>query len=95
MVGLAPYFMKERIFRKFRPSTLLSIYIGVMLLTFLFIRLALIVGNSYNDNLENVYTLAAMMKISAYVISHSCFLFCTHLFLGEGGGVGEALLTFC
>jgi len=61
MVGLAPYFLNERIFRKFRPSTLLSIYTGVMLLIFLFIRLELIVGNSFNNNLYNVYTLAAMM----------------------------------
>ena len=35
-----------------------------MLLFFLFIRLALIAGNSFNNNLDNVYTLPAMMKIS-------------------------------
>jgi len=37
---------------------------GVTLLIFQFIILALILGNSFIDNLDNVYTLAAMMKIS-------------------------------
>jgi hypothetical protein len=58
----------------------------VMLLIFLFISLALIDGNNFNKNFDNVYTLAAIMKSPPYVISHSCFLFCTLLFLGEGGG---------
>jgi len=85
VLGLAPYFLDERRFRKFRPSTLLSVYNGMMLLMFLFSGLEMRVGNSLNENLENVYTFAAMMKSSPYVISHGCFLF---RFLVK-------LLTFC
>ena len=84
---------KER-FRKFRPSTLVFIYFGVMLLIYLFTSLAMIVGNIFNDNLDNFYTFAAMMKSSAYVISHSCFLFSTLLFLGEFVNFLNALLSF-
>jgi hypothetical protein len=70
---------KERI-AKFRPSALLFIYSCVMLLFFLFSGLAMIFGNIFNDNMDNVYTFAAMMKSSAYVISHGpssflCFCF--------------------
>jgi len=54
-----------------------------MLLIFLFSRVGMIVGNSFNDNLDKVYTFAAMMENYAYVISHRCFLFSTLLFLGE------------
>ena len=54
-----------------------------MLLIFLFSELGLVDGNIFNDNIENVYTFAAMMKSSPYVISHSRFLFCTLLFRGE------------
>jgi hypothetical protein len=84
VLSLAPYVLDERRrFRNFRPSTLPSIYIYVMLRIFPFSRLAIIFGNIFNSNLDNVYTLAAMMKSSQYVISHSCFLFSTVLLLGE------------
>ena len=59
------------------------IYSGVMLLIYLFTSLAMIVGNIFNDNLDNIYTFAAIMQNSPYVISHSCFLFSTLLFLGD------------
>jgi len=83
VLGLAAYFLDERRFRQFRPSTLLSIYNGVLLPIFLFSRLELRVGNSFNDNLDNVCTFAAMMENSTYVMSHSCFLFSALLSLGE------------
>ena len=83
-LGLVPYFLEERRLRKVRPPSHLSIYIGVM---FLFSRLAVIVGNSFNDGLDNVHTFAAIMQNTAYVITHSCLLFPAPLFL--------SLLTFC
>jgi len=51
-------------------------------------------GNNFNDDLENAYTFVAMMKSSQYVISHSCFLFCTLLFLGEVVNFLHVLLSF-
>jgi len=82
--GLASYFLDERRrFRKFSPSTPLSIYRCVMLLIFLFSRLAVMFENIFNDITDNVYAFAAIMKSSPYEISHSCFLFCTLLFRGE------------
>jgi hypothetical protein len=95
VLRLAPYFLDERRrFRKCRLSTLLFIYSCVMLLIFLFISLALIFGNMFNYKMDNVYTLAAMMQSSACVISHSCFLFSTHLFLGEVVKFLHVLLSF-
>jgi len=70
------------------------IYSGVMLLIYLFTSLAMIVGNIFNDNLDNIYTFAAMMKSSPYIISHSCFLFSTLLFLGEFVNFLHVLLSF-
>jgi len=95
VLRLAPFFFYERKgLRKFIPSTLLSLYICVMLLIFLFCRLAIIVGNIFNVNMNNVYSLAAMMKSSVYVISHNCFLFTTLLFLGEVVNFLHVLLSF-
>jgi hypothetical protein len=39
--------------------------------------------NTFNDKVDNVYTFAAVLKSSAYVISHGCFLFSTILFRVE------------
>ena len=65
-----------------------------MLLIFLCSILAMIVGNIFNDNIDNVYTFAAIMKSSPYVISHSCFLFCTLLFRGEVVNCLHLFLSF-
>jgi len=43
---------KQNIFRKFRPSSLRSIYSGVMLLIFLFSALAMIFGIFFRDNTD-------------------------------------------
>jgi hypothetical protein len=43
----------------------------------------MIFRNILNDNMDNVYTFAAMMKSFAYVISQSCFLFSTRLFRSD------------
>ena len=67
---------------------------GVMLLIFLFSRLAKILGNIFNDNMDNVYIFAAIMKSSPCVISHSCFLFCTLLFRGEVVNFLHLFLSF-
>jgi len=94
VLGLAPCFLDERRFRKFRPSTIVSIYNGVMLPIFLFSSLEMRVGNSFNDNLDTVRTFAAMMENSPCVISHSCFLFSTLLFLGVVVNFLHVLLCF-
>jgi len=53
VLGLAPFLLnKSRIFKKFRPSILRSIYSGVMLLILLFSGLAMIFGNIFRDNTE-------------------------------------------
>jgi len=84
VLGLAPIFLYEKVgFVKYTPSTLLCIYNGMMLLILMFNRLGMIFVNSFNGNMENVNTYSAMMQNSPYVISHSCFLFSTFLFLGE------------
>jgi len=44
--------------------------------------------------MDNVYTFAATMKSSSYVISHSCFLFSTLLFRGEVVNFLHVLLYF-
>jgi len=95
VLGLAPYFLDERRrIRKFGPSTLLSTYSSMIILIFLCNRLAMIVGNIFNDNMENVYTFAAIMKRSPYNISHSCFLFYTLLLLGQVVNFLHVLLSF-
>jgi hypothetical protein len=48
----------------------------------------------FNDSLDKVKTFSAMMKSSAYVISHSCFLFSTVLFFGEFVNFLNVLLSF-
>ena len=54
----------------------------------------MIVENIFNDNMDNVYTFSAIMKSSPYVISHSCFLFCTLLFRGEVVNCLHLFLSF-
>jgi hypothetical protein len=49
----------------------------------MFSILAIIIGNICNENMNNVYTIIVIIKSSAYVISHSCFLFYRILFRGE------------
>jgi len=65
-----------------------------MLLILLFSRLGMIFVNSFNDNMENFNTYSAMMQNSPYVISHSCFLFSTFLFLGEVFNFLHVFLSF-
>ena len=50
--------------------------------------------NSFNCNMENVFTFSAMMKSSEYVISHCCFLLTALLFLGEVVNFLHVLLSF-
>jgi hypothetical protein len=65
VLGLAPLFLYEtRRFPKFRPSTLVSVYSGVMFLTFLFTRLEMIFGNIFMTTWTNFSTFVARMKIS-------------------------------
>jgi len=80
--GLVLLVRKER-FLKIRPSILLFIYIGVMLLILLLSRLAMIVGNIFNYNMDNVYTFAAMIKYR--IAASPSLLFCFSV----------KLLTFC
>jgi hypothetical protein len=54
----------------------------------------MIFGNICNDKMDNVYTFAAIMKSSAYVISHGCFLFSTLLFRGVVVNFLDVLLSF-
>jgi hypothetical protein len=75
VLGLARFFFDERRrFRKYRPSTGVSVDSGLMLLIFLFIRLAMIFGNNFND-VDSFCTLVAKIKSSKQAISCSCFLF--------------------
>jgi len=66
----------------------------MMLLILLLKRLAMIVGNIFNNKIDNVNTFAAIMKSSPYVISHSCFLFCTLLFRDEVVNFLHLFLSF-
>ena len=86
--------VRKKGFLKCRTSTLLSMYSCVMLLIFLFNGLAMIFGNVFNDNMDNVYTFATMMKSSAYVISHGCFHFSMLLFRVEIFYFLHVLLSF-
>jgi hypothetical protein len=76
VLGLDLFFLDERRrFRKFRPSTVVLVDSGLMLLIFLFIRLAMIFSNIFNNNMDNVYTFVAKIKSSKQAILCSCFLF--------------------
>jgi len=64
VLRLVPFFFCERRgMRRFRLSTYLFVYICVILLIFLFSGLAMMVENIFNDNMDNVYTFAAMIKV--------------------------------
>jgi adenine C2-methylase RlmN of 23S rRNA A2503 and tRNA A37 len=54
----------------------------------------MVFGNNCNENMDNVYTFAAMIKSSAYVISSSCFLFSTLQFRSEIVNFLHVLLSF-
>jgi len=54
----------------------------------------MIFGTIFKDNMDNVYTFAAMIKSFAYVISHSCFFFSTLLFRGDVFNFLRVLLFF-
>ena len=81
VLGLAPFILvEERGFRKFRASTFMSVYSVAMLVIVLLGELLMIIGKGYGEAMDNVYTYATVMKGSAYMISHSGFLFFTLLF---------------
>jgi hypothetical protein len=54
----------------------------------------MIFGNICNDNVDNLYTIAAVTKSCAYVISCSCSLFSALLFRGEVVNFLHVLLSF-
>ena len=96
ILGLAQFFLEEgRGFRKFMSSKCLCIYSAVMLLIFLGSKLAIIIAKLCNDNMDDVDTFGTMMKSSADVISHSCFLFSTLVFRCDVIKFVHVLLSFC
>jgi len=81
ILGLAPFILEEEGgFKKFRASTFMSVYSVAILLFVLLSELLLIIGKGGREAMDNVYAFANMMKGSAYMISHSGFLFFTLLF---------------
>jgi len=81
ILGLAPFILEEEGgFRKFRASTFMSVYSAVMLVFVLFREVLTIIRKGFHEEMDNVYTFATVMKVSAYMISHSGFLFFTLLF---------------
>jgi hypothetical protein len=79
--GLAPFLLGEvRGFRKFRTSTLLSIYSAVILAMFLVAEVRTVTGIDYMEDADKIYTFSAIMKISAYLVTHGGLLFSTLLF---------------
>ena len=95
ILGLAPFVLEEeRGFRKFRASTFMSVYSVAMLVIVLLGELQMIIGMGYREAMDDVYKLATMMQNSAYMISHSGFLFFTLLFRREIVKFLNVLLTF-
>jgi hypothetical protein len=95
ILGLAPFILvEERGFRKFRASTFMSVYSVAMLVIILFGELRVFMGKGIHETMDNVYTFATMMKGSAYMISHSGFVFFTLLFRREVVNFLHMLLTF-
>ena len=81
---LAPFLLEEgRGFRQFKPSTLLSVFSGLMIVILLFGELIIIFGERSRVNVDNVYKFAMTIKDSAYIISHSGLIFSTLLFRSE------------
>jgi hypothetical protein len=95
VLGLAPFILvEERGFRKFRASTFMSVYSVAMLVFVLPGELLMIIWKGFGEEMDDVYTFAATMKISAYTISHSGFLFFTLLFRRKILNFLHVLLTF-
>jgi len=95
VLGLAPFILEEeRGFRKFRGSTFMSLYSVAMLVIVLLGELLMIIGKGGPEEMDNVYKFASMMKCSAYMISHSGFLFFTLLFRRKILNFLHVLLTF-
>jgi hypothetical protein len=95
ILGLAPFILgKERGFRKFRASTFMSVYSAAMLVFVLLGELLSIIWKGGIKEMDNVYIFATMMKGSAYIISHSGFLFFTLLFRRKILNFLHMLLTF-
>jgi hypothetical protein len=53
----------------------------------------MICGWGFNGNMDNVETFAAVLKSSAYAMSHGCFLFSTLLFRDEFLNFLQVLLS--
>jgi len=95
ILGLAPFILvEERGFRKFRASTFMSVYSVAMLVIVLVGKLQVIIGKGGHEAMDNVYAFATMLKGSAYMISHSGFIFFTLLFRREILNFLHMLLTF-
>jgi hypothetical protein len=95
VLGLAPFILvEERGFRKFRASTSMSAYSVAMLVIVLLCEVLTIMGKGFGEEMDNVYTFATMMKVSAYTISHIGFLFFTLLFRRKILNFLHVLLTF-
>jgi hypothetical protein len=95
ILGLAPFsLVEERGFRKFRASTFMSVYSVAVLVIVLVGELQMIIWKGGAEEIDNVYAFATLMKSSAYMISHSGFLFFTLLFRGEILNFLHMLLTF-
>jgi hypothetical protein len=71
---------EERGFRKFRASTFVSVYSVAMLVFVLLAELLMISVKGKFEAMDNVYTIAAIMKCSANMISQGGFIFFTLLF---------------
>ena len=95
ILGLAPFVLEEeRGFIKFRASTFMSVYSVAMLVIVLLAELQMIIRMCFLVEVDNVYIFATIMKTSAYLISHSGFLFFTLLFRREIVNFLHVLLTF-
>ena len=95
ILGLAPFVLEEeRGFIKFSSSTFMSVYSVAMLVIVLLAELLTITRKGVLVEMDNVYTFTTMMISSAYIISHSGFLFFTLLFSREILKFLYVLLTF-
>jgi hypothetical protein len=95
ILGLASFFLEEtRGFPKFRASILLSIYSAVILAMFLVADVRTVTRMDYVEDADIDYTFAAIMKISAYLITHSGFLLSTLLFRTKIINFLNVLLSF-
>jgi hypothetical protein len=58
-------------------GTFMSVYSFAMLDIVLFGELMMMIGQGVREDMANVYAFSYTLKSSAYMISHSGFLFCT------------------